>query len=190
MRLGKWKPSRTGLSAGKAKKAAKTSEELYDLENDPAETTNDICSRSIRGGRAGKPSRPASIKTARNSCFRLSTSGSIAAWWYLNNAGAAEGPIVGHDGDGPQKNRPDSRRGTPAEVGRVAALSPSWWGAALPEPVVEAKPKRKGGDSKLPVKPLQHQNVVRSPGGTERGMQRPERRWRAAAPLQFRQKKK
>ena len=40
VRLGKWKYLRTGLSGGKAKKAAKTSEELYDLENDPAETTN------------------------------------------------------------------------------------------------------------------------------------------------------
>jgi len=40
VRLGKWKYLRTGLSGGKGKKAAKTSEELYDLENDPAETTN------------------------------------------------------------------------------------------------------------------------------------------------------
>ena len=40
VRLGKWKYIRTGLSGGKAKKAAKTSEELYDLENDPAENSN------------------------------------------------------------------------------------------------------------------------------------------------------
>ncbi|MFM7606027.1 MAG: N-acetylgalactosamine-6-sulfatase, partial [Prosthecobacter sp.] len=40
VRLGKWKYIRTGLSGGKAKKATKTSEELYDLENDPAETSN------------------------------------------------------------------------------------------------------------------------------------------------------
>jgi arylsulfatase A len=41
VRMGKWKYLRTGLSAGpKAKRAAKASEELYDLESDPAETQN------------------------------------------------------------------------------------------------------------------------------------------------------
>jgi arylsulfatase A len=40
VRLGKWKYIRTGISGGKARKAVKASEELYDLENDPAETSN------------------------------------------------------------------------------------------------------------------------------------------------------
>lgn len=40
VRLGNWKYIRTGLSGGKAKKAAKQAEELYDLEKDPAETRN------------------------------------------------------------------------------------------------------------------------------------------------------
>ena len=40
VRMGNWKYIRTGLSGGKAKKAAKQAEELYDLEKDPAETRN------------------------------------------------------------------------------------------------------------------------------------------------------
>ena len=41
VRMGKWKYLRTGLTAGpKAKRAAKASEELYDLETDPSESQN------------------------------------------------------------------------------------------------------------------------------------------------------
>ncbi|MBE7493407.1 MAG: arylsulfatase [Verrucomicrobiaceae bacterium] len=40
VRMGKWKYMRTGLLRGNAKKAAKTAEELFDLETDPAETKN------------------------------------------------------------------------------------------------------------------------------------------------------
>ncbi len=68
--------------------------------------------------------------------------------WYLNNAGAAEGPydesVMTEMARG-QKIASDSlvwHAGLEA-WGSVAALSPSWWGAALPEPVVEAKPKKK-----------------------------------------------
>ncbi len=40
VRLGKWKYLRSGLGRVNAKKAAKTAEELFDLERDPAETQN------------------------------------------------------------------------------------------------------------------------------------------------------
>jgi hypothetical protein len=68
--------------------------------------------------------------------------------WYLNNAGAAEGPydesVMTEMARG-QKIASDSlvwHAGLEA-WDSVAALSPAWWGAALPEPVVEAKPKKK-----------------------------------------------
>lgn len=68
--------------------------------------------------------------------------------WYLNNAGTAEGPydesVMTEMARG-QKIASDSlvwHAGLEAWAS-VAALSPSWWGAALPEPVVEAKPKKK-----------------------------------------------
>jgi len=73
--------------------------------------------------------------------------------WYLNNAGAAEGPydesVMTEMARG-QKIASDSlvwHAGLEA-WGSVAALSPAWWGAALPEPAVEAKPKKKAEASK------------------------------------------
>lgn len=68
--------------------------------------------------------------------------------WYLNNAGAAEGPFdesVMTEMARGQKIASDSlvwHAGLEAWAS-VAVLSPSWWGTALPEPVVEAKPKKK-----------------------------------------------
>lgn len=68
--------------------------------------------------------------------------------WYLNNAGAAEGPydesIMTEMACG-QKIASDSlvwHAGLDAWAS-VAALSPAWWGAALPDPVPAPKaPKR------------------------------------------------
>lgn len=73
--------------------------------------------------------------------------------WYLNNAGAAEGPydesVMTEMARG-QKIASDSlvwHAGLDAWAS-VATLSPTWWGAALPEPVAEAKPKRKTAAAK------------------------------------------
>jgi len=67
--------------------------------------------------------------------------------WYLNNAGAAEGPYddaVMTDMARDQKVASDSlvwHAGLEA-WGSVAALSPAWWGASLPQPALEARPKK------------------------------------------------
>jgi|GEM_PF-559754 hypothetical protein len=68
--------------------------------------------------------------------------------WYLNNAGAAEGP---YDDAVMTEMARDHKIASDSLVwyagleawGSVAVLSPAWWGAALPQPVVEAKPKKK-----------------------------------------------
>jgi len=68
--------------------------------------------------------------------------------WYLNYAGAAEGPyddsVMTEMARG-QKVASDSLVWHPGleAWACVAALSPSWWGASLPEPVIEAKSKKK-----------------------------------------------
>lgn len=67
--------------------------------------------------------------------------------WYLNNAGAAEGPyddVVMTEMARDQKIASDSlvwHAGLEA-WGSIAALAPSWWGAVLPQPALEARPKK------------------------------------------------
>ena len=67
--------------------------------------------------------------------------------WYLNNAGAAEGPYddaVMTEMARDQKIASDSlvwHAGLEA-WGSIAALAPSWWGAVLPQPALEARPKK------------------------------------------------
>lgn len=67
--------------------------------------------------------------------------------WYLNNAGAAEGPyddVVMTEMARDQKIDSDSlvwHAGLEA-WGSIAALAPSWWGAVLPQPALEARPKK------------------------------------------------
>ncbi len=73
--------------------------------------------------------------------------------WYLNNAGAAEGPYDESVMTEMARGQKIASDGLVWHAGleawaSVAALSPSWWGAALPEPVVEAKPKKKAETSK------------------------------------------
>jgi hypothetical protein len=68
--------------------------------------------------------------------------------WYIDNAGAAEGPYDDAAMTGlAQKHSLDSdslvwHAGLDAWAS-VAAISPAWWGAALPEPVKAAPPAAK-----------------------------------------------
>lgn len=76
--------------------------------------------------------------------------------WYLNNAGAAEGPYdeaaMTEMARG-QKVASDSLVWHPGleAWAYVAALSPSWWGASLPQPAVESKTKQKVVISQQPL---------------------------------------
>jgi hypothetical protein len=67
--------------------------------------------------------------------------------WYLNNAGAAEGPyddVVMTEMARDQKIDSDSLvwHAGLESWGSIAALAPSWWGAVLPQPALEARPKK------------------------------------------------
>ena len=76
--------------------------------------------------------------------------------WYLNNAGAAEGPydeaVMTEMARG-QKVASDSLVWHPGleAWAYVASLSPSWWGASLPQPAVEPKAKQKVVISQQPL---------------------------------------
>jgi hypothetical protein len=67
--------------------------------------------------------------------------------WYLNNAGAAEGP---YDDAVMTEMARDHKVASDSLVwhagleawGSIAALTPSWWGAVLPQPALEARPKK------------------------------------------------
>jgi hypothetical protein len=67
--------------------------------------------------------------------------------WYLNNAGTAEGP---HDDAAMTEMARGQKIASDSLVwhagleawGSVAALSPAWWGAALPQPAVEPRSKK------------------------------------------------
>jgi hypothetical protein len=67
--------------------------------------------------------------------------------WYLNNAGAAEGPYdeaVMTEMARDHKVASDSlvwHAGLDAWAS-IAVLSPSWWGAVLPQPAPEVRPKK------------------------------------------------
>ena len=67
--------------------------------------------------------------------------------WYLNNAGAAEGPYddaVMTEMARDHKVASDSlvwHAGLDAWAS-IAVLAPSWWSAVLPQPAVEGRPKK------------------------------------------------